>query len=1396
MAGPVYFANGGLTGTSNATTAAIAYPAGVQVGDVAYLLVHSDNNSAITGPGFPWVQVGVQVNTGTTFGAALFWRRLTGTETGTVSVTRATAGTNNWFGGTMTVYRGATPGGVPHEIPAANSGSGTAVTGVALSTTGPNRMAVQLWAFGAAVTSAPGGAYTEDWELTNAAGNDGAQAADSQAVPLPAVIAAPTRTIAANPWAVFGLAVVPASPPGLDRNHLGGAVGTTSAVAAVTPSANAWMVATVLTRRNGTTAAVTPTCVDNGGNTWTMIADGALTVANSVRLSVFKAKAKPSPGTFNVTAASATAASMAISLEQFIGSDGALANVSPVGTNPNGDPGATLATNPDAGSIVLGMFAGLGTIAPTIPAGYTEIDLQSPSGARLSVCWDHTIDFDAVWSSTDTESAACLVEVAELAPEAHASGVDFTFPSSPSARAVGGEVGRGLLIQTVIDPMAWDGAAMTWDGAPMNWGTAITATAGTFNAAGGKAVAPAGGAASFTTPASFAAQAVGGETGRAAIGLEAAPVPMTWDGASMTWGGVSMDWGTGPAFTASLHASAAGSDAAAGASGTTLPSTATAAAAGGEVARAGPGQAGVPSAVGANADQAGANQLLAAAATATAAAGRDGGVIVALAATFAAAAAEGAASGAGFSQPGAAFAAATLPARAGGAEVTFASTGFAAAAGTQARATSGSAVSTLGTTTLVAGGEQGCGGLGQQGTFSAKAGTDAGSGSSASVILAQGFAATGVAPHQSPGTVQSTAATTASAAGGEQASGGLGQQGTFSASAPKPAGAAASQGQGGIFGAAAAGGEGGAASVGQGGTSSASAGAARDIGSGTINLQSAIAGRGATGESSGVGAFGQAGGFAAAGAYGRTGTAQATLADSAAAYGGGARPGRAGATISSGFSALGVANLAFTGGSGANVTLAAASTARASGGERAGGLIDPGAAAAPDPMTWFTATNAMTWDGVPMTWDGVPMTWDDGLASALAWNGDPMAWNGDPMAWDAVFLSLPMTWDGAPMAWGVGVPTTSGIFHAVGTAGAPFAEEHASGANVLLAFAGVARAAGGGRGEGGLVQPSSFPVRAAGGEVANAATTQAAAFNAQGLGFGSDAHGSGANVLIAAGFASCAGGGEAGAASQVQAGLLSAAASYGKAGTASPTFPASTTADAADAAWSTAAVVQAQRFDAQGGGNLGYNQASDASVTIPQYFSASASAAGTVGGTLDTAAASTATAAAGHDGPVGAGLAIAGGFAADGRHGAGAGAGSATVAGGFGGVGGDAARGSGANFDFATGLAALGRIGAGSGCFVILSVAAGGGTGGAASRQGWSGPGQEGTARAGEVIGAQGAAASTIAGTLGAAFGDVARPYVQIIEADAMILTAANLNCAVRTNVVVDALVTAVERSN
>jgi hypothetical protein len=209
---PAFGALGTFNASAASTSCAPTYPAGVLINDICFLIAGSDNDSAITCPA-GWQPVGPgQVAVDADYSAALFWRRLDGTESGAITVTRAASTpASSFFGARTGYYRGCVPNGLPYEGLATTTGTSTTATGPGLVTYGVNRLALQFFAWGnGGASTAPGG-WTVTYQVNSTTGNDGSISHERLAAATPRTIAAPARTLTGTePFVAFGLSLLPA----------------------------------------------------------------------------------------------------------------------------------------------------------------------------------------------------------------------------------------------------------------------------------------------------------------------------------------------------------------------------------------------------------------------------------------------------------------------------------------------------------------------------------------------------------------------------------------------------------------------------------------------------------------------------------------------------------------------------------------------------------------------------------------------------------------------------------------------------------------------------------------------------------------------------------------------------------------------------------------------------------------------------------------------------------------------------------------------------------------------------------------------------------------------------------------------------------------------------------
>lgn len=147
MTAPTYVARGTLAFKSG-TTVAVPYYAGLAANDIAIIQVAQGDTPAISVPS-GWSSVGTALFVDRRI--SFFWKRLTGSESGTVSVTLSDSG-----GGVMFGVSGCLTSGTPHE--GFNSLGGTAnINGPSITVSGTERLAV--WGFFTRGSGLSGGSF-------------------------------------------------------------------------------------------------------------------------------------------------------------------------------------------------------------------------------------------------------------------------------------------------------------------------------------------------------------------------------------------------------------------------------------------------------------------------------------------------------------------------------------------------------------------------------------------------------------------------------------------------------------------------------------------------------------------------------------------------------------------------------------------------------------------------------------------------------------------------------------------------------------------------------------------------------------------------------------------------------------------------------------------------------------------------------------------------------------------------------------------------------------------------------------------------------------------------------------------------------------------------------------
>jgi hypothetical protein len=191
VSAPTFIASG-ANASSTASPLAVAYPAGLQA-----------DNTAI---GFPagWTPV-AQIDNTAAFSSVWAWKRLDGTESGTIDVTTGTAGTSARMG----IFRGCLSYGTPYEDVQTATGNDANPTSPAAGITvaAVKRLGLVLWTArrNVATTNADG-TWTEAWD----SGGLGVRTVPDTKQIDANEGGSDVRTIGtANPWSVWSLALKP-----------------------------------------------------------------------------------------------------------------------------------------------------------------------------------------------------------------------------------------------------------------------------------------------------------------------------------------------------------------------------------------------------------------------------------------------------------------------------------------------------------------------------------------------------------------------------------------------------------------------------------------------------------------------------------------------------------------------------------------------------------------------------------------------------------------------------------------------------------------------------------------------------------------------------------------------------------------------------------------------------------------------------------------------------------------------------------------------------------------------------------------------------------------------------------------------------------------------------------
>lgn len=213
---PTYSATGGPIDQSSSPLS-LPYPVGLAANDIA--IIHAiivdalDANTLNVPSGFTQIdQRPLFSAADTTSSTALFWKRLNGSESGTVSVSAVNGvSSNDTLAAAMSIWRGCLVSGDPYEAVTANRGNSTSLDGSAVTTTGPNRRVVHFGSTYSTATSTPAGGYTEEYDYSAFAGTGEAELilVDKERVSAGTESAATHTLSVSRRWVTVAFALIP-----------------------------------------------------------------------------------------------------------------------------------------------------------------------------------------------------------------------------------------------------------------------------------------------------------------------------------------------------------------------------------------------------------------------------------------------------------------------------------------------------------------------------------------------------------------------------------------------------------------------------------------------------------------------------------------------------------------------------------------------------------------------------------------------------------------------------------------------------------------------------------------------------------------------------------------------------------------------------------------------------------------------------------------------------------------------------------------------------------------------------------------------------------------------------------------------------------------------------------
>lgn len=217
-----FVSHGGLTEQASSPIN-VAYPAGIQAGDIAILHctkdVASGDCNTIVVPG-DWTLINDTQGPNFNHRQALYWKRLVGTESGNISVSSGSTVSTSSLAGIISAWRGCLSSGTPVGDVATTTTGGlgdTTIESPGCTTTGLNRTVIKAIHCAGDLSNTPqpmtpGGGFTELYDLNGTLGTcDPRLNLSSLEVATASVVGSDTTTSAntSNTWRCAQFALIP-----------------------------------------------------------------------------------------------------------------------------------------------------------------------------------------------------------------------------------------------------------------------------------------------------------------------------------------------------------------------------------------------------------------------------------------------------------------------------------------------------------------------------------------------------------------------------------------------------------------------------------------------------------------------------------------------------------------------------------------------------------------------------------------------------------------------------------------------------------------------------------------------------------------------------------------------------------------------------------------------------------------------------------------------------------------------------------------------------------------------------------------------------------------------------------------------------------------------------------